>query len=115
MILSSTSVKLRTNVTRKPRNLRYLYMTSKVKRARACPTCDALYTVTPQTYSRTSPSLRGTNSSFLPERVLYILRPILSSHLTDHCLICKDFLRTGTCEIGQKEIERRYEFCQILR
>src|SRR2546422_2417822 len=79
MILSSTSVKLRTNVTRKPRNLRYLYMTSKVKRARACPTCDALYTVTPQTYSRTSPSLRGTNSSFLPERVLYILRPIVFS------------------------------------
>src|SRR4029453_13907645 len=72
MILSSTSVKLRTKRTFPPFERRERTIPSKARALRACPTWDRSYTVTPQEYMRTSPDV-GVKSSLLRVMVLKIL------------------------------------------
>ena len=61
MILSSTSVTLRTQVTSRPPARSQRCRTSSTIALRRCPTCGAACTVGPQTYTPAAPSRRGSN------------------------------------------------------
>src|SRR6478672_11243125 len=71
MILSSTSVTLRTKVTCSPRAISQRCSTSRATALRRWPTCGAAWTVGPQTYTPTWPARSGSNGRTARVRVSY--------------------------------------------
>src|SRR5690606_12211476 len=64
------SVIFRTYLTLYPKCFKYLKIMSKDMKVRQLPKCTLLYTVGPQTYLPTCPSLKGSKISFSPVREL---------------------------------------------